>query len=120
MKFLTRKLVTPADLNPRGYLHGGQLMKWIDEEGGIHAALELQTGLIVTKFISEIDFKFPVLEGDVVEIGMQTLEIGNTSVTIACDVRSLQADRIVCSIEKMVYIRVNKYGLPKRHGGMNE
>ena len=95
MKFLTRKLVTPADLNPRGTLHGGQLMKWIDEEGGIHAALELQTGLIVTKFISEIDFKFPVLEGDVVEIGMQTLSIGKTSVTIACDVRSLQADRIV-------------------------
>ena len=120
MKFLTRKLVTPADLNPRGYLHGGQLLKWIDEEGGIHAALELETGLIVTKYISEIDFKFPVLEGDVVEIGMQTLEIGNTSVTIACDVRSLQADRIVCSIDKMVYIRVNKYGLPKKHGGMNE
>ena len=52
MKFLTRKLVTPADLNPRGYLHGGQLLKWIDEEGGIHAGLELQTALIVTKYIS--------------------------------------------------------------------
>ena len=120
MKFLTRKLVTPADLNPRGTLHGGQLLKWIDEEGGIHAALELKTGWIVTKFISEIDFKFPVLEGDVVEIGMQTLSIGKTSVTIACDVRSLQADRIVCSIDKMVYIRVNKYGLPKPHGGIDE
>ena len=120
MKFLTRKLVTPADLNPRGTLHGGQLLKWIDEEGGIHAALELQTGLIVTKYISEIDFKFPVLDGDVVEIGMQTLEIGKTSVTLSCEVRSLQAERTVCSIEKMVYIRVNKYGLPKKHGGMNE
>ena len=32
MKFLTRKLITPADLNPRGTLHGGQLLKWIDEE----------------------------------------------------------------------------------------
>ena len=120
MKFLTRKLVTPADLNPRGTLHGGQLLKWIDEEGGIHAALELQTGLIVTKYISEINFKFPVLEGDVVEIGMQTLSIGKTSVTLACDVRSLQADRVVCSIDKMVYIRVNKYGLPKPHGGIDE
>ena len=120
MKFLTRKLVTHEDLNPRGYLHGGQLLKWIDEEGGIHAALELETGLIVTKYISEIDFKAPVLEGDVVEIGMQTLEIGKTSCTLACDVRSLQADRTVCSIDKMVYIRVNKYGLPKKHGGMNE
>ena len=59
MKFLTRKLVTPADLNPRGTLHGGQLLKWIDEEGGIHACLELDTGLIVTKYISEIDFDKP-------------------------------------------------------------
>ena len=120
MKFLTRKLVTHEDLNPRGYLHGGQLLKWIDEEGGIHAALELQTGLIVTKYISEIDFKYPVLEGDVVEIGMQTLEIGKSSCTLSCEVRSLQAERTVCSIDKMVYIRVNKYGLPKSHGGMNE
>ena len=30
MKFKTRKLVTPADLNPRGTLHGGQLLKWIE------------------------------------------------------------------------------------------
>ena len=120
MKFLTRKLVTPADLNPRGTLHGGQLLKWIDEEGGIHACLELQTGLIVTKYISEIEFKFPVLEGDVVEIGMQTLEIGKSSCTLACDVRSIQGNRVVCSIDKMVYVRVNKYGLPKAHGGMEE
>ena len=120
MKFLTRKLVTPADLNPRGYLHGGQLLKWIDEEGGIHAGLELQTALIVTKYISEINFKFPVLEGDVVEIGMKTVDIGKSSCTLACEVRSLQADRVVCSIDKMVYVRVNKYGLPKAHGGMNE
>ena len=120
MKFLTRKLVTPADLNPRGTLHGGQLLKWIDEEGGIHACLELQTGLIVTKYISEIEFKFPVLEGDVVEIGMQTLEIGKSSCTLACDVRSIQGNRVVCSIDKMVYVRVNKYGLPKPHGGMGD
>ena len=120
MKFLTRKLVAPADLNPRGYLHGGQLLKWIDEEGGIHAGLELQTGLIVTKFISDIDFKFPVIQGDVVEIGMQTVEIGKTSCTLCCEVRSIQAGMAVCSIDKLVYVRVNKYGLPKSHGGINE
>ena len=120
MKFLTRKLVTHEDLNPRGYLHGGQLLKWIDEEGGIHAGLELNTSLIVTKMMSEIDFKFPVILGDVIEIGMQTLDIGKTSCTLSCEVRSLQAGRTVCSIDKMVYIRVNKYGLPKKHGGMNE
>ena len=120
MKFLTRKLITHENLNPRGYLHGGELLKWIDEEGGIHAGIEMNTSLIVTKCMSEIDFKFPVILGDVIEIGMQTLDIGKTSCTLACDVRSIQGDRVVCSIEKMVYIRVNKYGLPKKHGGMSE
>ena len=108
MKFLTRKLVTPADLNPRGYLHGGQLLKWIDEEGGIHAGLELETGLIVTKYISEIDFKFPVIQGDVVEIGMQTVEIGKTSCTLTCQVRSLQAGKIVCSIDNIDGFKASK------------
>tara|TARA_B100000085_G_C18264501_1_gene399415 strand:- start:196 stop:561 length:366 start_codon:yes stop_codon:yes gene_type:complete len=120
MKFLTRKLVTHEDLNPRGYLHGGQLLKWIDEEGGIHAGLELNTGLIVTKCMSEIDFKFPVLLGDVVEIGIQTLDIGKTSCTLSCEVRSLHADRAVLTIDKIVYVRVNKYGLPKGHGWMSK
>ena len=120
MKFLTRKLITPADLNPRGTLHGGQLLKWIDEEGGIHAALELNTGLIVTKYISEVEFKYPVMEGDVVEIGMETKHVGTTSVVVSCDVRSMHADRIVCSIDKIVYVRVNKYGLPKGHGWMSK
>ena len=118
MKFLTRKLVTHENLNPRGYLHGGELLKWIDEEGGIHAGLELNTGLIVTKYISEIDFKFPVILGDVVEIGMQTVEIGKSSCTLTCQVRSLHADKVVVTVDKIVYVRVNKYGLPKGHGWM--
>ena len=51
---------------------------------------------------------------------MQTLEIGSTSCTVSCDVRSLQSERTVCSIDKMVYVRVNKYGLPKKHGSMSD
>ena len=120
MKFLTRKLITHENLNPRGYLHGGELLKWIDEEGGIHAGIEMNTSLIVTKCMSEIDFKFPVILGDVIEIGMQTLDIGKTSCTLACEVRSLHADKIVLSIDKIVYVRVNKYGLPKGHGWMSK
>ena len=51
---------------------------------------------------------------------MQTIEIGKTSCTLSCDVRSLQAGRSVCTIDKMVYVRVNKYGLPKGHGWMSK
>ena len=98
-----------------GYLHGGQLLKWIDEEGGIHAGLELNTGLIVTKMISEIDFKFPVILGDVVEIGMQTLDIGKTSCTLSCEVRSLHADKVVAHAE--LYMGLVEFGVGLIPGG---
>ena len=50
---------------------------------------------------------------------MQTIEIGKSSCTLSCEVRSLQADRPVCTIDKIVDVRVNKYGLPKKHGSMS-
>ena len=61
-----------------------------------------------------------VILGDVIEIGMKTLEIGQTSCTLSCEVRSLHADRPVLTIDKIVYVRVNKYGLPKGHGWMSK
>ena len=60
------------------------------------------------------------LKGDVVEIGMQTLDIGKTSCTLTCEVRSLHADKVVLTIDRIVYVRVNKYGLPKGHGWMSK
>ena len=116
MKFMTRKLVTPADLNPRGTLHGGQLLKWIDEEAGIYASCKLDTGLIVTKYMSEIDFIGSVLPGDVVEIGMKTKKIGTTSITLQCEVRAKQRDKIILKIDNIIFVRVNKYGEAKPHG----
>ena len=50
---------------------------------------------------------------------MKTLDIGKTSVTLTCEVRSLHADKTVLTIDKIVYVRVNKYGLPKGHGWMS-
>ena len=115
MKFLTRKLVTPADLNPRGTLHGGQLLKWIDEEGGIHAGLELNTGLIVTKLISEIDFKFPVILGDVIEIGLEMSKIGTTSITFRCEARVKKTEKTIITIEKIVFVNLDDQLRPTPH-----
>ena len=51
---------------------------------------------------------------------MQTLDIGKTSCTLSCEVRSLHADKVVLTIDRIVYVRVNKYGLPKGHGWMSK
>lgn len=68
MRFYSRKLIKPGDLNARNTLFGGMLLKWIDEEAGIYAMTKLNSKNVVTKFISEIDFVSSGKQGDVVEI----------------------------------------------------
>ena len=75
---------------------------------------------VIFDFHSSIDFTFPVMLGDVVEIGMKITDIGTSSCTLSCEVRSLHADRVVCTIDKIVYVRVNKYGLPKGHNWLSQ
>ena len=67
MKYFTRKLIKPADLNARGTLFGGQLLKWIDGEAAIFAFCQANNTNLVTKAMSEVEFISPVGEGDIIE-----------------------------------------------------
>ena len=70
MRFYSRKLIKPEDLNARNTLFGGALLRWIDEEAGIYAMTKLDSKNVVTKYISEIDFVSSAGQGDVIEIGL--------------------------------------------------
>lgn len=122
MKYYTRKLIQPTDLNSRGTLFGGQLLKWIDEEAAIFAMCQLsnegdnQTPNVVTKAISEIDFQSSAYVGDIVEIGCDLVSFGRTSVTIRCEVRNKKTKDIICDIDKIVFVLLDKRGTPTPHG----
>ena len=116
MKFYSRKLIKPEDLNARNTLFGGSLLRWIDEEAGIYAMTKLGTNEVVTKFISEIDFIHSAKQGDVIEIGLQFKKIGKTSITFACEVRNLFSKQSIIKIEKIVFVNVDEQGKPKPHG----
>ena len=73
MNYKTRKLIRPEDLNARGTLFGGALLKLIDEEAAIYAMCQLDTKDIVTKLISEVNFMAPSYLGDIIEIGVGQL-----------------------------------------------
>ena len=116
MKFFTRKLIKPEDLNANNSLFGGQLLKWIDEEAGIYAMTKLGSARVVTKFMSEINFVSSASQADVIEIGLQFLSIGRTSITFRCEVRNLFTKRTIISIEQIVFVNVDEKGIPKSHG----
>ena len=115
MKFLSRRLVMPVDLNSRGTLFGGRLMAWIDEEASVFAAVESGAELVLTKYISEMDFQNPSVLGDVLEIGMEICSSTRVSVTLKCQVRDLRSRREIVKIDKMVFIAIDEKGRPTRH-----
>ncbi|MEX0593127.1 MAG: hotdog domain-containing protein [Balneolaceae bacterium] len=116
MKFHTRKLVKPQDMNPFGTLFGGILLAWIDEEAAIFVSCQLRKQRIVTKYMSEIDFVHSATLGDIVEIGLETVAVGKSSITIRCEVRQKFSHKVIIRIEKIVFVHVDEEGLPLAHG----
>ena len=115
MRFLTRKLVKPEDLNANNTLFGGRLLAWVDEEAAIFAGIETRHKRVVTKRISEIDFIAPARQGDIVEIGVRLKKVGITSVTLEVQVRDLTSEKIIIEIDDMVFVCVDENGRPVRH-----
>ena len=116
MKYRTRKLIKPEDLNPRGTLFGGRVLQWIDEEAAIYAICQLNSSSIVTKAMSEINFVATAKLGDVIEFGMDLVKIGKTSITIGCDVRNKKTKQSIIKIEEIVFVLLDEDGKPKQHG----
>lgn len=115
MKFYSRKLIKPGDLNANNTLFGGQLLKWIDEEAGIYAMTKLGNHRVVTKYMSEINFVSSAKQADVVELGLAFVKIGTTSITFRCEVRNLFSRNTIISIDKIVFVNVDSNGQPSPH-----
>lgn len=116
VKYRTRRLIKPEDLNPRGTLFGGRVLQWIDEEAAIYAICQLNSSSIVTKAMSEINFVSTAKVGDVIEFGLDLVKIGTTSITIACDVRNKKTKESIIKIDEIVFVLLDEEGKPIPHG----
>lgn len=113
MIYRTRKIVKYNDLNARGTLFGGTLLSWVDEEAAIYAICQIGDRMVVTKAMSKIDFKSSPKLGDVIEIGMGLVKVGNTSITFKCNVRNKDTKNDIITIDEIVFVRVDENGKPK-------
>lgn len=115
MNFYSRKLIKPQDLNAHGTLFGGSVLSWIDEEAAIFVSCQLGKGNIVTKFMSEIDFVSSAGLGDIIEIGMETVTFGTSSITVRCLVRNKFSKETILKIDKIIFVHLDKDGNPTPH-----
>ncbi len=116
MKYFTRRFVRPHDLNMSNRLFGGQLLSWIDEEAAIYASCQMNHDRIVTKYMSEINFKLPAQIGDILEFGLEVVEWGKTSLTTRCEVRHKKSKEIVIKVERIVFVALDENDRPVLYG----
>lgn len=77
----------PSDVNYGGKVHGGEVMKWIDQAGYACATGWAQQ-YCVTVYVGGIRFYKPIAIGALVKVDAKVIMTGTTSIHIAIDVYS--------------------------------
>lgn len=107
-----RFLAEPSTVNFGGKVHGGTVMKWIDE-AGYACATSWAKRYCVTVYVGGIRFHRPIMIGDLVEVEARLAYTGSTSMNIAVEVRS--GDMKGGQMEKtteclIVFVSVDSHG----------
>jgi acyl-CoA hydrolase len=109
-----RFLAEPTDVNFGGKVHGGAVMKWIDQVGYTCAAGWTGT-YCVTVYLGGLHFLGPIHVGEIVELQALVIRTGRTSLDIAVDVYARDPKSTVrrrtghCVI---VFVALNSQGRP--------
>lgn len=116
MRFHTRKWVKPEDLNANETLFGGTLLAWIDEECALYSIIQLENKKVVTKYMSEINFMSSAKQGDIIEIGIEVVQFGKTSLTLNCEVRNKMTHDTIVTVDNIIMVNLDEKGKPVPHG----
>lgn len=109
-----RFLAEPTDVNFGGKVHGGAVMKWIDQ-AGYACAVGWSGQYCVTIYVGGIRFHRPVLIGNMVEVSAKLVHTGRTSLHVAVEVSAgdpkegLYTRTTQCMI---VFVAVDEEGTP--------
>ena len=79
-----RFLAAPTDVNWGGKVHGGKVMRWIDEAAHVLATQWLGTDSNIAVYAGGVRFYRPLRIGHLVEVEARLLHTGDSSSTSAC------------------------------------
>ncbi|MEH6680154.1 MAG: hotdog domain-containing protein [Sediminicola sp.] len=116
MRFHTRKWVKPEDLNANETLFGGRVLAWIDEEAALYSIIQLESKKVVTKYMSEINFMSTAVKGDIIEIGIEVVKFGKSSLTLNCEVRNKMTRETIVTVDNIIMVNLGENGKPAAHG----
>ena len=110
-----RYLVCAPDLNSHGTLHGGVLLRWIDEAAGMHAR-KMTNRVCVTRFMEAINFVSKAKLGDIMLVKTYITKVGRTSIEFGVDVKEDISRRSIATIDKIIFVSIDHQGNTVKHG----
>ncbi len=109
------QMMIPQDANPAGNVHGGVVVKIIDEAAGVVAARHSRSN-VVTASIDRMDFHNPVFVGDVLFFKACLNLVGKTSMEIGVRV---EAENLITGVVRhaasayLTYVALDLNGKPR-------
>jgi acyl-CoA thioesterase YciA len=106
-------IMMPRDTNPLGSIFGGVILSYIDQAGAIGARREVvQAGgkqpFLVTVAMNRVEFRQPVLVGDVVRFLTRLERMGRTSITMQVHVEAERDGQVLAVTDaEVVYVGVS-------------
>ena len=107
-----RFLAEPSDVNFGGKVHGGSVMKWIDQ-AGYACASQFSSSYCVTVYVGGIQFLKPIRIGSLVEVVSKVIYTGRTSMHISVDVfaTDTRSDRKIKTTHcVIIFVAVDDHG----------
>ena len=105
------KLVMPEHLNHFGYLFGGNLLRWVDEQAWMAASLEYPDSHFVTIALDKVEFRQSIREGTILRFVVERTREGTTSVQYAVTVfRGGEVDGEVVFTTHVTLVRIDDRG----------
>jgi uncharacterized protein (TIGR00369 family) len=108
------QMMQPEHANTLGNVHGGWIMKLIDEAGAIVASRHARKP-VVTVVVDSIRFCAPVHVGDLVHVRARLTQVWRTSMEVEVEVEAealLTGERRVTSTAYLVYVALDEAGRP--------
>jgi len=111
----TRRLMELIDANAHGNVHGGVIMRLVDESAAIVAIKHSQCPTVVTARVERFDFLAPAFIGDVVSVHCEMHFVGRTSMEVGVEI---MAENIISGEVRhigssyVIYVALDENGKP--------
>ncbi len=108
------QIMMPEHANTQGNVHGGWIMKLVDEAGAL-AATRHSAHRTVTVAIDQMIFRHPIHIGDLVLFNAEVTFAGRTSMEVEVKVHAenpISGEQIFTNAAYLVYVAIDDNGMP--------